>query len=196
MSSPLGPLLLAGDDVGLRAIHMGEPTAGSRWPDAIEPDPTSLRDVIEQLEAYFIGDLLTFDVPLHPVGTPFQRAVWEAVAAIPYGATSSYAEIAKAVGRPSAFRAVGLANGRNPIPIIIPCHRVIGSSGSLTGYAGGIGRKRHLLDLERRTLGRGYQADLELATLDSGDLDSAGLGPRRSASEESIMAVPSPRTAM
>nr|WP_283204991.1 methylated-DNA--[protein]-cysteine S-methyltransferase [Candidatus Protofrankia datiscae] len=191
----MGPLLLAGDDVGLRAIHMGEPTAGSRWPDAIEPDPASLRDVIEQLEAYFIGDLLTFDVPLHPVGTPFQRAVWEAVAAIPYGATSSYAEIAKAVGRPSAFRAVGLANGRNPIPIIIPCHRVIGSSGSLTGYAGGIGRKRHLLDLERRTLGRGYQADLGLATLDSGDLDSAELGPRRSASEESIMAVPSPRTA-
>ncbi|WP_445548191.1 methylated-DNA--[protein]-cysteine S-methyltransferase [Frankia sp. CiP1_Cm_nod1] len=189
MSSPLGPLLLAGDDVGLCAVHMGERAAGSGWPEVIEPDPASLRDVIEQLEAYFIGDLLTFDVPLHPVGTQFQRAVWEAVAAIPYGATSSYAEIARAVGRPSAFRAVGLANGRNPLPIIIPCHRVIGSSGSLTGYAGGLGRKRHLLDLERRTLGRGYQDDLGLATLDSADL-----GPRRLAPEEPIMAVPSPRT--
>ncbi|SBW17479.1 methylated-DNA--[protein]-cysteine S-methyltransferase [Protofrankia symbiont of Coriaria ruscifolia] len=180
MSSPLGPLLLVGDDVGLCAIHMGEPEAEPGWPDDIEPDPVSLRDMIEQLEAYFIGDLLAFDVPLHPVGTPFQRAVWEAVAAIPYGATSSYAEIAKAVGRPSAFRAVGLANGRNPLPIIVPCHRVIGSSGSLTGYSGGIARKRHLLDLERRTLGRGYQADL----------GNSDLGLYRSVPNESIMVAP------
>ncbi|WP_131744642.1 methylated-DNA--[protein]-cysteine S-methyltransferase [Frankia sp. Cppng1_Ct_nod] len=159
MSSPLGPLLLVGDDVGLCAVHMGEPDAGLPWPAGVEPDPVAFRDVIEQFEAYFIGDLLAFDVTLHPVGTLFQRAVWDAVADIPYGATRSYAEIATAVGRPSAFRAVGLANGRNPLPVIVPCHRVIGSSGALTGYSGGIGRKRHLLDLERRTLSRIDQSD-------------------------------------
>ncbi len=155
MASPLGPLLLVGDDVALRAIHMNEPAVGPPWLDGLESDPVAFRDVIEQLEAYFMGDRVTFDVPLHPVGTPFQEAVWAAVAAIPYGTTRSYAEIAAAIGRPSAFRAVGLANGRNPLPIVVPCHRVIGSSGALTGYSGGIGRKRHLLDLERRTLARG-----------------------------------------
>jgi methylated-DNA-[protein]-cysteine S-methyltransferase len=159
MTSPLGPLLLVGDSVGLRAIHMGEPDVELPWLDGLKPDPAAFRDVIEQLEAYFIGDRITFDVPLHPVGTPFQRAVWDAVTDIPYGMTRSYAEIAVAVGRPSAFRAVGLANGRNPLPIIIPCHRVIGSSGALTGYSGGIGRKRHLLDLERRTLAHGPHRD-------------------------------------
>ncbi|WP_305039304.1 MULTISPECIES: methylated-DNA--[protein]-cysteine S-methyltransferase [unclassified Frankia] len=161
MTSPLGPLLLVGDGVALCAIHMNEPDAAAPWPDGLESDPVAFRDAIEQLEAYFMGDRTAFNVPLRPAGTPFQQAVWEAVAAIPYGATRSYAEIAAAVGRPSAFRAVGLANSRNPLPIVIPCHRVIGSSGALTGYSGGIGRKRHLLDLERRTLARDGQLSLE-----------------------------------
>ena len=101
-----------------------------------------------QLRAYFAGELREFDLPLAPRGTPFQLSAWAAVSAIPYGSTATYAEIAAALGRPSACRAVGAANGRNPLPVIVPCHRVIGAAGALTGYGGGLDRKRSLLDLE------------------------------------------------
>ena len=114
---------------------------------AVSADPLLL-DAAAQLRAYFAGDLREFDIPLAPRGTEFQRRVWTAVSTIPYGATTSYSEIAAAVGRPSACRAVGAANGRNPLPVIVPCHRVIGAAGALTGYGGGLERKRTLLDLE------------------------------------------------
>jgi len=107
-----------------------------------------LGETIAQLRAYFAGRLRAFDVPLAPGGTPFQAAVWQALLTIPYGATRSYSEIAATVGRPDAVRAVGTANGANPIPIIIPCHRVIGSNGKLVGFGGGLDMKRQLLDLE------------------------------------------------
>jgi methylated-DNA-[protein]-cysteine S-methyltransferase len=107
-----------------------------------------LIDAADQLRAYFAGELREFDIPLAPSGTAFQRQVWSAVSAIPYGATATYSEIAAAVGRPSARRAVGAANGRNPLPVIVPCHRIVGAAGGLTGYGGGLDRKRSLLDLE------------------------------------------------
>jgi methylated-DNA-[protein]-cysteine S-methyltransferase len=143
IDSPLGELLLAGDGRALSAVHMhGSPDPGWRR------DPGALREPAEQLRAYFAGELREFDLPLAPHGTPFQRQVWDALREIPYGSTMSYAGLAAAVGRPDAARAVGAANGRNPIAIVIPCHRVIGASGALTGYGGGLGRKRLLLDLE------------------------------------------------
>lgn len=114
----------------------------------VSADPLLL-EAAGQLRAYFAGDLREFDLPLAPRGTEFQRQVWAAVSAIPHGATATYSEIAAAVGRPSARRAVGAANGRNPLPVIVPCHRVIGAAGALTGYGGGLDRKRSLLDLER-----------------------------------------------
>jgi methylated-DNA-[protein]-cysteine S-methyltransferase len=107
-----------------------------------------LRQVEYQLTAYFAGELRDFDLPLAPVGTPFQERVWQALRDIPYGATTSYSALANRIGAPGAARAVGLANGRNPIAIIIPCHRVIGAGGTLVGYGGGLNRKRWLLDLE------------------------------------------------
>jgi methylated-DNA-[protein]-cysteine S-methyltransferase len=108
-----------------------------------------LRAAVDQLRQYFAGQRTTFELPLRPAGTAFQRAAWQALCAIPYGETRSYAQQARAVGRPTATRAIGAANGRNPIAIIVPCHRVIGSDGSLTGYAGGEAVKRWLLDHER-----------------------------------------------
>jgi methylated-DNA-[protein]-cysteine S-methyltransferase len=119
-------------------------TPGPGW----KRDRGALREPAEQLEAYLAGELRDFDLPLAPQGTPFQREVWSALRKIPYGSTISYGELAAAVGRPHAARAVGAANGRNPIAVVIPCHRVIGASGGLTGYGGGLGRKRLLLDLE------------------------------------------------
>ena len=113
----------------------------------LSADPLLL-EAADQLRAYFAGELRDFDLPLAPGGTAFQRDVWDAVSAVPYGRTASYAEIAAAVGRPAACRAVGAANGRNPLPVIVPCHRIIGSAGGLTGYGGGLDRKRSLLDLE------------------------------------------------
>jgi methylated-DNA-[protein]-cysteine S-methyltransferase len=119
----------------------------------LEPAPArddgAFPDVVEQLSAYFAGALTDFDVELRLEGTAFQRRVWSALTEIPYGETMSYGEVAERIGKPAAFRAVGLANGRNPIAIIVPCHRVIGSSGALVGYGGGLDRKRLLLDLER-----------------------------------------------
>ncbi|HUE85276.1 MAG TPA: methylated-DNA--[protein]-cysteine S-methyltransferase [Vicinamibacterales bacterium] len=149
IESPVGPLLLAGDEGGLRFVLFstgGRPA--SPQPDW-EPDRGLLEDPVRQLTAYFKGTLRAFDVPVAPVGTPFQTAVWRQLQAIPYGETISYGELARRLGNPRAVRAVGLANGSNPISIIIPCHRVIGSNGSLVGYGGGLPTKQALLALER-----------------------------------------------
>ncbi len=143
------PLLVAGDGAGLRSITFargGRRTAPES--DWIEDDGL-LQGAVEQLEAYFDGGLQEFELKLAPRGTEFQIAVWEAVAAIPYGTTTSYGQIATEIGRAAAVRAVGAANGANPLPIVIPCHRVIGSNGSLTGYGGGLDLKASLLELER-----------------------------------------------
>lgn len=152
VESPLGPLTLTGRDEGLTTLELpprrGHPSVGADW----RRDDARFADVADQLGGYFAGGLKEFDVALAPAGTPFQRQVWDALTEIPYGATASYGEVARRIGRPSAARAVGQANNRNPIAIIIPCHRVIGASGSLTGYGGGLDRKRLLLDLEAGTL--------------------------------------------
>jgi methylated-DNA-[protein]-cysteine S-methyltransferase len=151
VSSPIGRLLLLGDGhalTGLWMIDADRHTA--RWdPASLTPRPELFREVAAQLEAYFVGDLKEFTVPLAPSGTPFQLAVWAELTKIPYGSTVSYGDIARALGkRLVASRAVGLANGANPISVIVPCHRVIGSDGSLTGYGGGLERKQLLLRLE------------------------------------------------
>jgi methylated-DNA-[protein]-cysteine S-methyltransferase len=114
-----------------------------------ERDDATLPSLQEQLAAYLAGDLRTFDVTLAQLGTPFQTEVWTALRRVPYGTTTTYGALAAAVGRPTAVRAVGAANGRNPCCLVVPCHRVVGADGSLTGYAGGLDRKRFLLDLER-----------------------------------------------
>jgi methylated-DNA-[protein]-cysteine S-methyltransferase len=148
MDSPIGELLLVGDGHALRGLHMQEGrTAVSvdpEWRPADEP----FAGVRRQLREYFDGERREFDVPLEMTGTPFQRRVWRALQEIPYGETATYGELALRVGRPSASRAVGLANGRNPVAVIVPCHRVIGADGNLTGYGGGLERKRLLLELE------------------------------------------------
>jgi methylated-DNA-[protein]-cysteine S-methyltransferase len=141
-SSPVGPLTLEGDDHSLTRLGFGAPFSS-------QGDAASVAAAAIQLEQYFAGERTEFDLDIDLAGTPFERRVWEEVRAIPYGETATYAEIARRVGSASACRAVGRANGRNPIAVIVPCHRVIGSDGSLTGYAGGLGMKRALLDLER-----------------------------------------------
>jgi methylated-DNA-[protein]-cysteine S-methyltransferase len=152
MDSPVGRLLLAASGDSLRLISFlngrksREPQSG--WIQDARP----LQETIRQLRAYWVGELREFDLPLAPEGTPFFRSVWDALCAIPYGATISYGELARRVGNPKASRAVGMANGANPIPIVIPCHRVIGSSGKLTGYGGGLAIKEKLLALEQRQL--------------------------------------------
>jgi methylated-DNA-[protein]-cysteine S-methyltransferase len=143
--SPIGRVLLVGRDAKLTGLYLDR-DADDDW----EPDSGRLDDVRRQVEEYFEGSRTTFDVELAPVGTPFQLAVWEALLDVGYGETASYADIARAIGRPTAFRAVGAANGRNPISLIVPCHRVIGSAGSLIGYGWGVERKSWLLDHERR----------------------------------------------
>lgn len=145
LASPIGPLLIAGDGAALSAI--GFPSGKGRVSprDGWRRDDGLFIEARAQLSAYFAGELRDFDLVLNPTGTPFQLAVWQALRAIPYGATLSYGAIAVRVGRPSASRAVGAANGANPIPIVVPCHRVIGSSGALTGFGGGIDTKRWLL---------------------------------------------------
>ena len=146
--SPVGDLTLAGSGSTLRYLRMAgqshEPDR-SGWEPA---GPDAFADVAEQLRAFFAGTLTEFDVDLEFTGTEFQRRVWTALRTIPYGQTRSYGQIAAQIGAPGSARAVGMANGRNPIAIIVPCHRVIGSSGGLTGYAGGLGRKEALLALE------------------------------------------------
>ncbi len=149
VDSPVGKLTLAGPAERLRHLRMVDQTyepnrAG--W----EPDDTAFPDAVDQLEEYFHGERTEFELELDLVGTAFQRRVWSALLTIPYGETRSYGQIAAQLEAPGASRAVGLANGHNPIGIIVPCHRVIGANGSLTGYGGGLDRKRALLDLEKR----------------------------------------------
>lgn len=142
LDTPVGPLWVAVDDAGaVTAVQFGEPAALA--------DPSAASEAAaDQLREYFAGDRTDFSLPLAASGTPFQQRVWTALREIPYGTTWSYGQLAARIGQPSASRAVGLANGRNPIAIVVPCHRVIGASGALTGYAGGVGRKRWLLDHE------------------------------------------------
>jgi methylated-DNA-[protein]-cysteine S-methyltransferase len=137
----------------------------TRYPDATwEPSLLEIRTVVDQLEGYFCGAAMTFDVPLNYDGTDFQRAVWAELRNIPYGQTRTYGQIAKAIGQPKAARAVGLANNQNPVAIIVPCHRVIGANKSLTGYGGGLPRKKWLLQHEARFSKQGQtDADLFLA---------------------------------
>ena len=152
IESPVGPLLLAADDAGLRQILFANGRHPARPESSWKRDPAPLQETIRQLHAYFAGELEQFDLPLAPEGTPFQLEVWRRLCHIPYGETISYGELARRIGNPKASRAVGLANGSNPIPIVIPCHRVIGSNGKLTGYGGGLPIKEKLLALERRQL--------------------------------------------
>lgn len=148
LDSPIGRLLLAGRAGALSLLYF---MSGRMSPDpAWEENPRAFAEARRQLEAYFAGRLEVFDLPLALDGTPFQVKVWRAVAEIPYGQTRAYGEVARRIRRPTAVRAVGAANGQNPLPIIIPCHRVIGSNGSLTGYGGGLPIKRALLALESR----------------------------------------------
>lgn len=151
--SPVGLLTLVADGDALAGLYM---TDQRHLPDNSrfgERDDAVLPALREQLDAYWAGDLQRFDVPLAAVGTPFQQQVWAALREVPYGRTCTYAELAVAVGRPTATRAVGAANGRNPVGIVVPCHRVVGSGGALTGYAGGLERKRHLLQHELQHAG-------------------------------------------
>jgi methylated-DNA-[protein]-cysteine S-methyltransferase len=148
LPTPIGKLLLAADAKGLREVWF------ETGKHKKEPDPQWQRNAAKvafaakQLNEYFAGARQDFDLPLHPIGTPFQVNVWHALANIPYGATISYGELARRIGQPQAVRAVGAANGRNPIPIVLPCHRVIGADGSLTGFGGGLPTKRFLLAME------------------------------------------------
>ncbi|PWI14374.1 cysteine methyltransferase [Streptomyces sp. Act143] len=149
IDSPYGALTLVATDGILSNLYMtdqrhrpGQETFGER-------DDRPFGAAVDQLEAYFASELKDFTLELHLHGTPFQRSVWEQLLRIPYGETRSYGDLAEALGNPGASRAVGLANGKNPISIIVPCHRVVGSDGSLTGYGGGLERKQRLLDFER-----------------------------------------------
>jgi methylated-DNA-[protein]-cysteine S-methyltransferase len=148
VDSPIGPIVLVGDDDGLTGLFMADHRYKPADHTFGEPDDVPFTEVAAQLREYFAGTRTGFDVPLAPVGTPFQREVWTLLRQIPYGETTTYGELAAQLGRPNAARAVGMANGRNPISIIVPCHRVVGSTGDLTGYGGGLPRKRFLLDLE------------------------------------------------
>ncbi|OBI41387.1 cysteine methyltransferase [Mycobacterium kyorinense] len=148
IDSPIGLLTLAGHDHVLTNLRMVDQTYEPSRADWV-PEDTAFPTAVDQLNAYFAGERTDFDIELNMAGSAFQRRVWEALMTIPYGETRSYGEIAEQIGAPGAARAVGLANGRNPIAIIVPCHRVIGASGSLTGYGGGLQRKRTLLELEK-----------------------------------------------
>ncbi|MGX7824465.1 methylated-DNA--[protein]-cysteine S-methyltransferase [Actinokineospora sp. 24-640] len=147
--SPVGQLTLVATDGILSGLYMTEQRHRPAETTFGHRDDTLLDEVKAQLKAYFAGELRTFEVPTAMAGTPFQQRVWAALGEIPYGETITYGELAQRLGHPTASRAVGMANGRNPISVIVPCHRVIGSTGSLTGYGGGIERKRFLLDFER-----------------------------------------------
>jgi methylated-DNA-[protein]-cysteine S-methyltransferase len=155
--TPVGRLLIAGNADGLKHVSFSvhefsspDVTPGQDW----ELNERPLREVVRQLSAYFRRRLTQFDLPLAADGTAFQKAVWQALCDVPYGTTASYGDIASAIGQPTASRAVGLANGRNPLAIIVPCHRIIGRSGSLVGYGGGLDHKQALLELEGVTISR------------------------------------------
>ncbi|MBP2585716.1 methylated-DNA-[protein]-cysteine S-methyltransferase [Streptomyces sp. PvR006] len=151
VDSPYDPLTLVAVDGVLSRVHM----TGQRHrpPEETfgEPDPRPFGEAIRQLDAYFAGELTEFELPLKLIGTPFQLRVWEGLLRIPYGETRTYGELAEELGNPGASRAVGLANGKNPVSIIVPCHRVVGAGGNLTGYGGGLDRKQRLLAFESGT---------------------------------------------
>ena len=148
IESPVGPLVIAADDAGLRHIEFHENRHPANRHDWRGGDNAILQAAERQLDDYFAGTRRSFDLPLAPVGTAFQRSVWQALADIPYGQTISYATLARRLGNPDATRAVGAANGRNPLPIVLPCHRVVGTDGGLTGFGGGLPTKDFLLRLE------------------------------------------------
>lgn len=153
-AGPLGPMLVAARDGALVGVWFDgqrhQPPPDAQWHE--RPAVPLLRRAVAELAEYFAGARTAFDLPLAPAGTPFQRAVWTAIAAVPCGATISYAELAARAGRPAAVRAAGAATGRNPLSIVVPCHRIVGAGGALTGYAGGLDRKRALLALEQRAV--------------------------------------------
>jgi methylated-DNA-[protein]-cysteine S-methyltransferase len=149
VDSPVGALTLVGEDGVLTGLYMENQRHRPAEERFGSMDGSGFGAVVEQLTAYFNGELDTFDLPLALHGTEFQRAVWSALCEIPYGETVSYGELAERIGKPSAARAVGLANGKNPIGIIVPCHRVVGAGGGLTGYGGGLDRKQYLLAFEK-----------------------------------------------
>jgi methylated-DNA-[protein]-cysteine S-methyltransferase len=154
--SPVGPLTVVGGPRGLTQLHFpghAGPMDEQRH-DEQRHDPHSLADAVAQLEQYFAGRRRSFELDLDLQGTPFQQSVWAQLAAIPYGETRAYGELARAIGRPDRVRAVGAAVGRTPVPIIVPCHRAVGANGALTGYLGGLALKRTLLDLEASVSGR------------------------------------------
>lgn len=148
--TPLGPMWAVADTAGLAALHFDGDDAGLPFRREAREDEGHpvLRQTAEQVMAYFRGERRNFTVPLAPAGTPFQHRVWRQLGTLSFGATATYRDIAAAIGRPTAIRAAGAANGANPVSIIVPCHRVIGSDGALTGYGGGLPRKRALLDFE------------------------------------------------
>jgi methylated-DNA-[protein]-cysteine S-methyltransferase len=148
IDSPIGELLLAGGDDGLKQLRMSPFHIHLDW----SHDPEAFADVRDQLDQYFAGERREFDLQLDLDGNSFELSIWNALLAIPYGETASYGQVARLIGAPSGARAVGLANGRNPVAVIVPCHRVIGADGSLTGYGGGLERKRFLLELEAGVL--------------------------------------------
>lgn len=154
VSTPFGEMVVAGDDDVVHLVLL--PNAAAEALASLGGERRTRRKALarteQQFEEYFAGGRRNFELPLEPRGTVFQQSVWWALADIPYGETASYADIAQRVGRPTACRAVGLANGSNPLPLVLPCHRVIGSSGKLVGYGGGLELKQQLLEFERRTL--------------------------------------------
>jgi methylated-DNA-[protein]-cysteine S-methyltransferase len=161
MNSPIGRLLVAGDENGLQQIFFESEKKGQRPQPGWVQGKSLIRKALEQLQAYFAGELREFKLDLAPAGSPFQLRVWQALRAIPYGETISYGELARRIGNPRAPRAVGAANGQNPLPIVVPCHRVIGSSGALVGFGGGLDVKAKLLALERQFTARpAIQPDL------------------------------------
>jgi methylated-DNA-[protein]-cysteine S-methyltransferase len=154
VASPVGPLTIVADGGKIAGLYM-DAQRHAPGPESFglpaDPADEPFAAAAAQLRAYFDGELTEFQLPVSPAGTEFQRRVWAGLCTIPYGETITYGELARRLGSPAASRAVGLANGKNPIAIVVPCHRVIGSDGSLTGYGGGLDRKRFLLALERRT---------------------------------------------
>ena len=150
IESPICPILLAGNEEGLKRLIFLKGEKKVEVPDGWVEDKDFFREAARQLEAYFSGELESFDLKLAPKGTIFQKSVWKALCEIPYGETRTYKDIAVSIGKPKAYRAVGLANNRNPIAIIVPCHRVIGANGKLTGYASGLDVKEFLLKLEEK----------------------------------------------
>ena len=164
--SPIGPLLLTGDETALTGLYLAEHL---RREIPLGPrDDEVFAAVATQLAEYFAGERLSFDVPLAPAGTMFQRRVWQLLARIEYGTSRSYGALARELGNPNAARAVGLANGRNPISILVPCHRVVGSTGALTGYSGGLTNKQWLLRHEQTRAGRASRRTQRLSPRSAG----------------------------